>query len=158
MCHGGPSNRPVNEQSWWLLATMLALLATAALLVSCGDDNGDGTTIDSTPTTVAASPANGDGDELVELDLVAENTQFDKDRLQAPAGSEVSLTYENGDGVEHNFSLYPSEDSGDPLFEGPLLPGPSFVIYQFTAPKDPGTYYFQCDVHPDAMNGEFIAE
>jgi len=137
---------------------VLALLTTAALLVSCGDDDGNGATVNGTPTLVAGSASGDSGEELIELELTAEKTQFDKDRLQAPAGSEVSLTYDNRDGVEHNFSLYETVDSNEPLFQGSLLPGPSFLIYQFTAPEEPGTYRFQCDVHPDAMNGDFIAE
>jgi len=137
------------------IALMLALLIPVSLLAACEDDNGD----DASPTRGAASPANvANGEELVELELTAENTQFDKDRLQAPAGSEVSLTLNNKDSVEHNFSLYESQDSVDPLFEGVLLPGPAFLIYQFAAPEDPGTYHFHCDIHPDAMEGEFIVE
>ena len=135
---------------------VLALLATAALCVACGGgDNGDG----ATPAPSVGSPANGDsGEELVELELTAENTQFDKDRLQAPAASEVSLTFDNRDSIEHTFSLYPSGGSADALFKGEAFAGPSFLTYQFTAPETPGTYRFQCDIHPDTMNGEFIVE
>ena len=130
---------------------VLALIATAALFIACGNDDGGG----ATPAPSAA----GDGSEdLFELQLTAENTQFDKDRLQAPAGSEVSLTLENKDSIEHDFSLYDSAGTGAPLFQGTLFAGPSFLTYQFTAPENPGTYRFQCDAHPDAMNGDFIVE
>jgi hypothetical protein len=140
---------------------MLALLTAAALSVACGDDDGGERAADATLTPAAASPANGDsGDELIELELAAENTQFDKDRLQAPAGSEVSLTLDNRDSVEHTFSFYQSEDSNDPLFEGDLLPGPAFLIYQFTAPAEPETRDLSFPVRraPDAMEGEFVVE
>jgi len=137
------------------VALILALLTTAALFVACGDDDGNG----ATPAPSVASPSNGDtSEELVQLELRARSTQFDKDRLQAPAGSEVSLTLDNRDSIEHTFSLYPSEGSADPLFRGDAFAGPSFLIYQFTAPEAPGTYHFQCDVHPDAMKGDFIAQ
>jgi plastocyanin len=137
---------------------ILALLATAALFVACGDDGGDGGTARQTATPGASQADGGIGDDLVELELKAENTKFDKDRLEAPSGSEISLTFDNRDTVEHNFSLYESPDSKDPLFEGPLVSGPSFLIYQFTAPENPGTYHFHCDVHPDAMKGDFVVD
>ena len=127
------------------IAFILALV-TAALFVACGGGDGD------------RAPVDGDSDDLVELELTAENTRFNKDRLQAPAGSEVSLTLDNKDSVEHTFSLYVSEGSTDPLFAGPRFSGPAFLVYQFTAPADPGAYHFQCDIHPDAMKGEFIVE
>ncbi|MDQ4076493.1 MAG: hypothetical protein M3220_09635 [Chloroflexota bacterium] len=32
------------------------------------------------------------------------------------------------------------------------------ITYEFDAPSEPGTYYFQCDVHPTTMTGDFIVE
>jgi len=128
------------------VALVLALI-TAALFVACGGGDGDGATVD-----------NGDSGDLLELEMRAENTEFDRDRLQAPAGSEVSLTLDNRDSLEHTFSLYLSEGSTDPLFQGSRFSGPAFLVYQFAAPQDPGTYHFQCDVHPDVMKGDFVAE
>jgi plastocyanin len=125
------------------------LLLVGALFAACSDNDGGGAT---------ASPTAGEDetDGLVELELVAEDTRFDRDRLEAPAASEVSVTLDNRDSIEHNFSLYQSAGSTEALFEGPLLPGPSFLTYQFTAPETPGAYPFRCDVHPDVMNGEFV--
>ncbi len=40
---------------------------------------------------------------------------------------------------------------------GEIITGPAETTYTFTAPSEPGTYYFQCDVHP-SMNGDFIVE
>jgi plastocyanin len=40
---------------------------------------------------------------------------------------------------------------------GEIITGPATINYTFTAPSEPGTYYFQCDVHP-SMNGDFIVE
>jgi plastocyanin len=141
-----------------VLAITLALLTPAALLSGCGDDDGDGANVGATSTVAVSLTDGGSDEELVELELTAENTQFDKDRLQAPAGSEVSLTLDNKDSIEHTFSLYPSEGSEDPLFPGEAFDGPAFLAYQFTAPEAPGTYRFQCDIHPGAMKGEFIVE
>jgi plastocyanin len=135
-----------------LWALILALVAAALLFVACGDDNGT-----SSPTPAISVSSGDEGDELVELQLTAKDTRFDKDRLQAPAASEVSVTLDNRDSTEHNFSLYESAGSTAPIFTGELFAGPSFLTYQFPAPE-PGTYRFQCDVHPDVMAGQFIVE
>jgi plastocyanin len=32
------------------------------------------------------------------------------------------------------------------------------IDYTFTAPEEPGTYHYHCDVHPTVMTGDFIVE
>jgi plastocyanin len=126
-----------------------ALVIVTALLAGCGgDDNGGG----------GSATATTNAEEGVQLQIVAENTKFDKSSLQVPAGAEVTVTMDNRDSLEHSFSLYPSADSNDPLFAGPRFEGPSFLTYEFTAPETPGTYQFRCDVHPQAMRGDFIVK
>jgi len=143
---------------WMRIFTVIAaLMGAAVFLAACGDDDDDGTGGEPTGTA-AATTDEGDGAEEVELELTAENVQFDKDTLDAQAGAEVSLTLDNKDTVEHSFALYESEGSADELFEGQRFAGPSSLIYQFTAPADPGTYHFQCDVHPAAMQGDFVVQ
>jgi len=137
-------------------ALMLVLVFVITLLGSCG---GDGNDKDKSATATQAAGQGSDGaDEEIKLTLVAENTKFDKTTLEAPAGKDVALTMENKDSIEHTFSLYPSADSKDPLFAGQRFAGPSFLTYGFTAPETPGTYHFQCDIHPNAMKGDFVVK
>jgi plastocyanin len=89
----------------------------------------------------------GEGEFL----LTAENLAFDKESLDFPAASEVVLKFENHEAIPHNFSLYESE-GGETLFEGEILNAEGEIEYEFTTPAA-GDYYFQCDVHPDQMNG-----
>lgn len=134
-------------------ALMAATIATAALLAACGgDDDGERR---ATPTEVTGL---GDDDGVVEIELTAANVEFDKDTLEVPAGAEVSLTLDNRDTVEHSFSLYETAESDEALFEGPRFEGPSFLIYEFSAPDAPGTYQFRCGVHPAVMTGDFVVE
>ncbi len=133
------------------LALLLALVS--AFIAGCGGDGNDKST-----TTTQSASASDDAEKEVNLTLVAENTKFDKTTLEAPAGKDVALTMENKDSIEHTFSLYPSADSKDPLFAGQRFAGPSFLTYGFTAPETPGTYHFQCDIHPSAMKGDFIVK
>jgi len=137
-----------------ILALLAALAVTATFLAACGDGKDDDKGPEASPTEVAGE----NGDEEVELDLRAENVQFDKNVLEAPAGAVVALTLDNRDDVAHSFSLFESEESEDALFKGDPFSGPSFLIYQFTAPTAPGTYHFHCDIHPDVMKGDFVVE
>jgi plastocyanin len=86
-----------------------------------------------------------------ELLLGAENLSFDKEALDFPAATEVVLKFENHEAIPHNFSLLESE-GGEKLFEGEILNAAGEIEYEFETPPA-GEYYFQCDVHPDQMNG-----
>src|SRR6266542_1137181 len=138
-----------------IAAVALLPVLITAVLAGCGGDDNDKN--NSATATQQASASDG-ADEEVKLTLVAENTKFDKTTLEAPAGKDVALTMENKDSIEHTFSLYPSADSKDPLFAGQRFAGPSFLTYGFIAPETPGTYHFQCDIHPSAMKGDFVVK
>lgn len=146
-----------------IVGLMLTATLAVAFVAACGDDEGDSGGTEGTPfpATPPASPADGGGDvgNAVDLELAAENTTYDVDELSAPAGAAVTLVFDNDDeGLQHNFSLYESEESTDPIFEGERITGIDSIDYEFTAPEDPGTYHYHCDVHPTAMTGEFIVE
>jgi plastocyanin len=147
-----------------LLLLAAGLTVAALLAVACGDDDEADTGGEATTRAAATpeeeengSPAAGDS---VELELTAENTSYDQSELTAPAGADVLLIFDNDDdGVQHNFSLYESEEATEALFEGEIVTGiVEGVEYEFRAPEDPGTYHFHCDVHPTQMTGDFIVE
>jgi plastocyanin len=85
-----------------------------------------------------------------EADLVAENTAFNTDRLALPADEETTLVFENRDPLTHNVAIY-TEQGGDALFQGELVTA-STAEYE-VPPLEPGSFFFQCDVHPDVMTG-----
>jgi plastocyanin len=144
---------------------LLLVLIAAAVFVACGDDDegdgGDATTRAASPTEDEdGSPTGGAGNgESIELELTAENTTYDETELTAPAGVDVTLIFDNDDeGLQHNFSLYETPESTEAIFEGPITTGIEQVRYEFTAPADPGTYHYHCDIHPTQMDGDFIVE
>lgn len=107
----------------------------------------------------ATTGAGANGGESFFLEIAAENTEYDVNELTAPAGANVTLVFDNDDpGIQHNWSLYETEESETALFEGEILTGVDSQDYEFTAPEDPGTYHFHCDIHPSAMTGELIIE
>ena len=145
-----------------IIGMIVAVVGATALLAACGDDEpsgGNGAT--ATPSEGQAgaddSPPAGDG---FFLEIAAENTEYDVSELgPAPAGEPILLVFDNDDeGLQHNWSLYESEDAETALFEGEVITGVDSIEYEFDAPEDPGTYHFHCDIHPTAMEGELIVE
>ena len=78
--------------------------------------------------------------------LSAADLAFDTADLQLPAEQEIVLHFKNEDSAPHNFSMYTAE-GGDELFTGDVIDGGDDIDYEITTPE-PGSYYFQCDVHP----------
>ena len=98
------------------------------------------------------------GGNATVVNLTAENIAFDTDTITVPAGANVTVNFNNKDsGIPHNFAVYDSSFRSERIFVGEIITGPATINYTFTAPSEPGTYYFQCDVHP-SMNGDFIVE
>ena len=89
-----------------------------------------------------------------EFHIAADDLAFDADQLDFPAASEVTLVFENLEPVPHNVSIY-DEEGGEPIFTGEILNSEGEISYEFTTPEA-GTYYFQCAVHPDQMQGRVI--
>jgi heme/copper-type cytochrome/quinol oxidase subunit 2 len=93
------------------------------------------------------------------IDLSAKNIAFDTSTITVAAGSEVAIRFANNDtGIPHNFSVYTDSSARTSIFIGQIITGPGTITYTFTAPTTPGSYYFQCDVHPTLMNGTFVVK
>jgi plastocyanin len=92
------------------------------------------------------------------LEIVAQDTAFDKQKLEVEAGEAVVVDFINHDEVFHNLAVYtPGQDAtsvGDPVFAGkPIAEGE----LQFEMDiAEPGTYVFVCDFHPN-MRGDLVA-
>ena len=96
--------------------------------------------------------------ESVEIRISADNIAFNKDELTVPAGAEVTLVFNNKEAVPHNVAVYETDAMEEIIFQGEVFRGPRKVTYTFTAPDEPGTYFFVCDVHPRTMTGDFVVE
>ena len=143
-----------------IIGLAFAVVCTVALMAACGDDekSGDGATPTATEGQAGADDSPPPGDTFF-LEIAAENTEYDVTELTAPAGEDITLQFDNDDpGIQHNWSLYETEDSEDPIFEGTILTGVDTEDYAVPAIDEPGTYHFHCDIHPAAMKGELIIE
>ncbi len=93
------------------------------------------------------------------VNLTAENIAFDTDTITVPAGANVTVNFDNkDDGVPHNLAVYTDSSAAEKIFVGEIITGPATTNYTFTAPSEPGTYFFRCDVHPQQMTGDLIVE
>lgn len=96
------------------------------------------------------------GAQEVTLRISADNIAFNKSELSAPAGAEVTIVFNNKEAVPHNVSVYETSEMASEIFVGKVITGPKTIEYTFTAPSEPGDYFFVCDVHPRTMTGTFI--
>ena len=87
------------------------------------------------------------------IKLISENSEFSRNSISVVAGDEVTIIFENRDNLPHNFAVYQSDEAKQRIFIGEIITGPETITYTFTAPYDPNTYFFRCDVHPETMRG-----
>jgi plastocyanin len=79
--------------------------------------------------------------------IKAQSVAFDKTDITLKADSDVEITFTNADkGIQHNIDIF-GADPTKSIFKGDLVTGAATMTYSFHSPA-PGTYNFQCDVHP----------
>ncbi len=91
------------------------------------------------------------------IGLIAKDIAYNTSTITVPAGANVTVDFTNEDsGIQHNFAVYDTSAAQNAIFKGEIITGPATTTYTFTAPSQPGTYFFRCDVHPGIMTGQFI--
>ena len=111
----------------------------------------------STPAPAATTAPTA---ETVEISAVP-RIKFDKDTITVKAGSQVTLTFTNNDtGMPHNWSAYTDSTASTPIpgAKTETCTGPCEKQITFTAPSQPGNYFFRCDIHPTAMTGTLVVQ
>jgi plastocyanin len=135
-----------------------ALTALALFIGACGGNDAVGDVAAPEPTnttTASASPTLGatPAAQPSALTLVAESVQFKQRSLSAPAGP-VTIAFDNSDsGIPHNVHVFAGNDaSGASLGSTDIQAG---AVQQTLELRDlaPGSYFYQCDVHPSRMFG-----
>lgn len=122
----------------------LAAVALAALLAACGSGG------DSAGGGEATADASG------RIEIVANNLQFDLRELSAPAGR-IVIALDNRDGGQpHNIQFFRGDDAdGESVGTTEIKSGPAQD--ELAMDLDAGTYFYQCDVHPN-MKGTLVVE
>jgi cytochrome c oxidase subunit 2 len=90
--------------------------------------------------------------------IAAKDIAYDKDCLSGPVDRRFEIEFDNQEAVPHNVAFYETKNATPaeailPPAETPVFPGPKKVTYQLPALKA-GKYFFRCDAHPQAMQGD----
>jgi plastocyanin len=158
-----------------IVLSILFLLAGSCLLVAgCAYQQPSAAAASPTPTPMAMNSPQGaqdapssavtpavpvGGGPTVNLGLTAKNILFNTTSITVPAGAHVVMTFDNEDaGIPHNFAVYTDSTATKKIFSGTIITGVQTTTYTFDAPKDPGNYFFRCDVHPTIMYGTFTVK
>ncbi len=99
------------------------------------------------PATNAGAAAGG-----AKLTVMAMNNKFDQKALTVQHGQSVTLTFMNHDAAVHNLHVIGLKGSDGKDVQTALVEQGNVATVTFT-PDKPGTYKFQCDVHPSDMSG-----
>jgi plastocyanin len=129
-------------------------------LASCAkDDNSVGVgptqSASVSPTPTESPAATCDEPSQTKIELVAKNVHFSVKCLVVPAGKPLTVSFQNKDSVNHNFSIYTLDFAGE--FTGDITYPNEKVTYEVPA-LEPGQYLFQCDIHPRDMSGPLIVQ
>ena len=132
-----------------------AVVVVLAFGAACG--GGDDTAgTGAQPTGPTVSPSDGSGEDgggeqsgvPEAVTVVAQNAAFDTATLTLDAGEPYTLTLDNRDNFEHNLHVIAGAiDVSTPVAVGPIVQELEVTI------TEPGSYTFQCDVHPGDMRG-----
>lgn len=102
----------------------------------------------------AAKEANAPATSLGETTT---DDKYSKTSFNVPAGQAITLTQTNDGSAIHNWHVLDAkDDSGSTITTQLTQPGQkSTVTFTISAP---GTYHFQCDVHPTEMTGTITVQ
>jgi len=102
----------------------------------------------------------------VTVGIVAMGVMFNRSSIVVPPCANVTILFTNKVTMPHTVSVYYTSEAqsffqnkSNVIFDAYEIVGPNATTdYHFKAPCTPGVYWFQCDVHPQVMNGQFIVE
>ena len=95
-------------------------------------------------------------DRSTTISLSVDDTGYDLRRITVlEAGQEVTITLQNNGQTAHGFTVYESLDMTTTIFVGDVIEAGESITYTFTAPSEPGIYYFWDDENP-RLTGTYV--
>lgn len=145
---------PILFQSSVLLrparGAFLAFAASALLLAACGG------TATSSSSAAATTCTRADASGVVKVS--AKDLAFDTACIEVPAGKAFKIEFTNKDSAPHDVAIYRDSSKTTEIFRGdPVSEQNKTVAYEIPA-LEAGEHYFDCSIHPDAMNGKVVAK
>jgi len=149
-----------------LKSIRLALpFSVALILVACGGA-GPGWTYaplgpSAAPTEAASgspAPSGSGGGTTVMIEVHTTDAfplAFDPQVLDAPADTDVRVSYANDSSLPHNIDFFDGTDqNSNSIAKTNIVTGPGATeVVTFHTPATPGDYFFWCDVHTTTMTG-----
>ena len=87
------------------------------------------------------------------ITLSAKDTKFSAPCLVANAGEAFTIHFTNDDAMPHNVAVYTDTTKSTVIMKGDIIPNKGDEIDYKVDAQDAGQYYFDCQVHPEVMNG-----
>jgi plastocyanin len=119
-------------------------LGLLLVLAACGGATSPSGSVD------CREPVNG------VLTVTADDLVFDTACLALPAGEPVTIAFDNPDTQPHDIVIWTDSSTTTQLFAGEIIDPGESIEYHVPA-LDPGTFYFNCTVHP-GMNGSVVVQ
>jgi plastocyanin len=157
-----------------ILALGTSMLAVAAGLMACGDDDdgddGDGgapavtrpagaaSPVAGEPTAGGAAPTAAAGGDAI--GVTATDFQFTPDTFVAPAGEAVTVQLVNGGSAPHTLTVYADAEYTEPVEgadTGRVSGGGAEGSFEVTFDAA-GERFFRCEVHPGQMQGTITVQ
>jgi plastocyanin len=129
-------------------ATILLVLTLA--LAACGQGSAEWTPLPSgaePPAACAHSDAGG------VIAISADQLRFSAPCMAAPAGVAFVVRFTNNESELHNVAIYTDRSKGTAITVGDTITGPDKTLDYPADALAAGDYYFECTIHPAAMNG-----
>ena len=101
--------------------------------------------------TPAATPTPAAG--ATQIEITAAALGFNKKTLEAQASQPFTVTLDNQDSVSHNLHIYTQKGGDSIAVTDPDTVRPDTTGALTATITEAGEYYFQCDFHPNQMNG-----
>jgi plastocyanin len=102
----------------------------------------------------------GAGTEVAITTTAANPLGYDPAQFAVPAGANVTINYTNESNLPHDVQTFAGQDSSSEVLGATEeITGPGAQSSAtFTAPTEPGDYFFWCSVHQSAMTGTYTVQ
>lgn len=133
------------------MKTRLILFGSLAVaLAACGSASTEWTPLPPGAEPPAAC-ARADADGLIAIS--ADQLRFSAPCMVAPAGGAFVVRFVNDESEPHNVAIYTDRSKATSIVVGDTITGPNKTVDTAVDALAAGDYYFDCVIHPAAMNG-----
>lgn len=87
------------------------------------------------------------------ITLSAKNTKFSAPCMVANAGEAFTIHFTNNESMPHNVAVYTDSGKGTTIVKGDVISTAGESKDVMVGAQSAGQLYFDCDIHPDVMNG-----